>query len=504
MEHIQAPKLARKNPETARLDAEKADEEKIDQEQNTQEQEDQKVDRCCVCNSGTEIEELIVTTCCCRVVGSLCFEEGLDETGECVLCQQELSPHEIPNPAPPSMEDGQYLEHFVEQELSPHETPNPAPPSMEDGQSLEHFVEKVCPQPMAGDDGYEVPLEKLTASFTLRLFDQRVINLLRDKNPEELLKILHEALEDDPSRIHLFPRLGWLSRASQLESGDVEVFVRRKVVENLKHVNGNTSWAQSLETQIIAGIPSYKVETRISGDNNLRLTDPLDNSKAIMELVGLGNTKFLNRPDDIYEMRWLKVDTNGEKQGSKVLIAFSTPKQANEAIMQGLWWNGKQYPCKKPESLCPTKFQQCMRCQEIGHSEPDCTSPIRCHICAGPHGESECVGTNYRCALCGRAHVTRNKRCPQIKAEKRRIQFLTHFYCDEEGEPVSTGSANLKNSPSPATPDSSPMEKASDNSSKIYTSVREFNRLEQEKRRQKVARATQKKLKKMTIPRAQL
>ena len=45
------------------------------------------VDRCCVCFTLNREEEHLTTLCCLRAIGSICFEEALQETGKCYLCQ---------------------------------------------------------------------------------------------------------------------------------------------------------------------------------------------------------------------------------------------------------------------------------------------------------------------------------------------------------------------------------------------------------------------------------
>lgn len=45
------------------------------------------VDRCCMCSTSASEEELMTTPCCLRAVGSICFEERLQEIGKCCFCQ---------------------------------------------------------------------------------------------------------------------------------------------------------------------------------------------------------------------------------------------------------------------------------------------------------------------------------------------------------------------------------------------------------------------------------
>ncbi len=53
----------------------------------SEEQSEGTVDRCCMCLTPASEEELMTTPCCFREVGSICWQERMQETGECCLCQ---------------------------------------------------------------------------------------------------------------------------------------------------------------------------------------------------------------------------------------------------------------------------------------------------------------------------------------------------------------------------------------------------------------------------------
>ena len=52
-------------------------------------------DRCCVCSTLASKEELMTTPCCIQAVGSLCFEEELQEDGRCCLCKAHPSKSDV-------------------------------------------------------------------------------------------------------------------------------------------------------------------------------------------------------------------------------------------------------------------------------------------------------------------------------------------------------------------------------------------------------------------------
>ena len=80
----------------------------------SEEQKEGSSDTCCVCGTSANEEELTITTCCSKYVGSLCFEEGLQETGKCCLCQRTKNTFESPKHDESSEQDQDYKFHFVD------------------------------------------------------------------------------------------------------------------------------------------------------------------------------------------------------------------------------------------------------------------------------------------------------------------------------------------------------------------------------------------------------
>ena len=80
----------------------------------SEEQKEGSSDTCCVCGTPANEEELTITTCCSKFVGSLCFEEALQETGKCCLCQRTQNIFESPKHDESSEQDQDYKFHFVD------------------------------------------------------------------------------------------------------------------------------------------------------------------------------------------------------------------------------------------------------------------------------------------------------------------------------------------------------------------------------------------------------
>ncbi len=71
------------------------------------------VDRCCVCSTISTEEESMTTPCCLRAVGSICYEEALQETGKCCLCQVHQSRPSSRSSRSLSDSTSEYKVHFA-------------------------------------------------------------------------------------------------------------------------------------------------------------------------------------------------------------------------------------------------------------------------------------------------------------------------------------------------------------------------------------------------------
>ena len=371
-------------------------------ERSREEQSDDE-NKCCVCGSADDVEELLLTKCCSKVVGFLCYEESMYETMVCCLCREDLSPRtELINKN--FGYDRQYKRHF-ETHIS------------SDISGSEQWTGK--PQP------------RLTARFVLRLFDQRVIQSLRIVDEERLLGDLYNVLKNDELRVHAYPKRRWFSDAKQLESGDVEVFVDRQVIPNMKLVNGNTSWGRALQDHLLSRLTTYDVRMDDVRVGSMELGDGDIKIKVLAELVGSNASRLhysIDKPEDIPEIRWLGTRFTKRLQSSAILT-FSDATQANQVIAKGLHWDDVHHHCMKARK--PLKLKQCTRCQQFGHIRKQCPYSVTCSRCGGGHGSNICTKETFKCALCGGAHGARQWICPSKKLAQQKLIEDNRFYPEE-------------------------------------------------------------------------
>ena len=70
-------------------------------------------DRCCMCSTEASDEELMMTPCCLRAVGSICFDEGLQKNDKCCLCQVHPYQTNLPPLEEPPDGASDYKVHFI-------------------------------------------------------------------------------------------------------------------------------------------------------------------------------------------------------------------------------------------------------------------------------------------------------------------------------------------------------------------------------------------------------
>lgn len=109
-------------------------------------------------------------------------------------------------------------------------------------------------------------------------------------------------------------------------------------------------------------------------------------------------------------------------------IAFSTEKEAKQAISQKLFVLGVSVRAEKLHSTPPST--QCTNCQKFGHFENKCKGTTACRICGKGHSTSAhkcntcstkgktCVHTLPLCANCKGPHTADNSHCEVFLATK--------------------------------------------------------------------------------------
>lgn len=418
----------------------------------SEERNEESLDQCCVCSTLASEEELMTTECCAKVVGSICFEEALQETGKCCLCHETQNSVESSKLTLHPVHDPTYKFHFVktqdqaegfetdEQAMNIADKPETGidcPSQQESGPSLatEKYAEtangfgkrskrtarasEACnlkgkpaqdkgtpsngstkPSQESHATSIHKKLQRLdplehgskgsstTATWVLKLFDQAVISYLKELSVEELLSTVYEALKQGLPST--FHGITFFG-ALITEGGHVRIKYGIVQGQAPNLMGGTASWAGILENFVRARSATYSVMMHNVEIDSMKLFDEFQKTRAIEELVSSNASamQFLSQPDDVRFIRWTMKERNLQTAKiGSVTMGLATAAQANEVIARGLLWKGQRRYCVKEGPK--KKLVQCDNCQGLGHAAEYCSSCTRCQTCAEGHQANEC------------------------------------------------------------------------------------------------------------------
>ena len=100
---------------------------------------------------------------------------------------------------------------------------------------------------------------------------------------------------------------------------------------------------------------------------------------------------------------------------------FALPEQANQAILHGLFCDGRNRLCQKHVPKFAVKH--CSKCRSWKHDKSTCNHRVRCPRCAArspKHTQKQCDG-EVRCCNCDGSH---HYRSPQCAVKTARMNWL--------------------------------------------------------------------------------
>lgn len=377
-------------------------------------QNDGTIEKCCLCLTPASEEELVTTPCCQRSIGSICFEERLEETGKCCLCQA-YQPESHPSYLATPWEDTTgYKHHFTTVSAPPTKLQASLPPK------------ETTPHSKEGDDHH------VTKSHRLKLIDPDVIYHLKEVRKGDLLDLVHSALIE-PLRQTVCK--GFFHQAGSV-NGKFDVLICLKCSQEPDLMQGMKDWPRAFESFVLTTqLQSFKVTVDHIQIGTMKISQSFDKSTTIRTLVEDNTSvlKSLTSPADIRGICWnKKIIGLNPIESTSITITFRTAQQANEAIEQGILWHHQRRLCRR-QGAHP-RITQCGHCQAYGHRYKDCCSTPRCCICAGDHLSTACAHDPavdkacLKCVLCSGRHEATSENCMSRKIERERLQLENRFY----------------------------------------------------------------------------
>ncbi|KAG0160608.1 hypothetical protein PDIDSM_8138 [Penicillium digitatum] len=128
------------------------------------------------------------------------------------------------------------------------------------------------------------------------------------------------------------------------------------------------------------------------------------------ELVRQNSHSWGDTQVEILHLGWL-VKPGKRREGS-IIIEFTDPVVANQAITQGTLW---QHQVHQTTRFCREgRSKLCLKCQKPGHVHSQCLNEYQCGHCAKQHPTWECAkqgDVEVKCANCGGGHRPTSDAC---------------------------------------------------------------------------------------------
>lgn len=204
-----------------------------------------------------------------------------------------------------------------------------------------------------------------------------------------------------------------LSAAILLDSGNVKVVAHAEHREDLARLVQTAAWHDSFERNL-GPLPNQTYDVRM---HNVRVGSMVIETRKQKSVTirMLADTNFLTTSQHskcgiIRNISWCCHHSGTKKRKAKggLMVEFVSPEQANEALADGLYWQGTRHRCDIADQL-RFGLQRCQNCQGYGHLLETCSAKPQCGKCAGPHPADICTSDRVTCALCGGPHTSTSR-----------------------------------------------------------------------------------------------
>ena len=256
-------------------------------------------DRCCMCLTVASDEELMTTPCCLRAVGSICFEEGLQDNGTCCLCKEHPYNSNLQSSGEPSDGATDYKVHFV--------------PASQTEEQVGHLT---------------------TVSHRFKLLDRDVIHHVKGVDEESLLDLVYSAFRE---RVHRTACKGFFQRAQVLDRRYIGLSICLTCSQDPDLMTGLKNGSSVFESFVLTTqLRRYQVTLYHIQIGTMSIVRGVDKSKTIKILLEKNASvlKSFQKPVDIRAIYWTQsIGDLRPLDYAAITVTFSTAQQANEAIL---------------------------------------------------------------------------------------------------------------------------------------------------------------------------
>ncbi|KAI9045127.1 putative RNA-directed DNA polymerase from transposon X-element, partial [Aspergillus affinis] len=200
--------------------------------------------------------------------------------------------------------------------------------------------------------------------------------------------------------------------ARQLRSGDLSLALRTATEAETARIYDK--WANCMSNGATLRRPTWGVVVHGIPIKSIQdLSDQGEQDRVASELLD-ENKEGWNQKPDIRRVTWLTHPSNHKNQKfSALIVEFSDPRHANEAIMKGTIWASDNRTTVLYDRNA--RIRRYFKCH--GHIKIVYSNKITCGLCAEGHETRSCVqrsatgSQGRKCAGCGKTHAAWSRIC---------------------------------------------------------------------------------------------
>jgi hypothetical protein len=263
----------------------------------------------------------------------------------------------------------------------------------------------------------------------VKIRDSDTRESLRRRTPREIVEQAERTREQAARKKASAPLGGGCHflAAKVLPSGDIKMTANSASGAEIlrKHADG---WLKSFGPAAHVRRPTWGVVAR-GVDTKTMALSPETMEVMAKELIRQNShswgDSYEDREVEILHLGWL-IKPGKRREGS-IVIEFTDPVVANQAIAQGTLWHHQVHQttrfCREGRS------KLCLKCQKPGHVHSQCLNEHQCGHCAKGHPTWECPSKHsdtvveIKCANCGAGHRPTSDACKVRTAAKEEAKL---------------------------------------------------------------------------------
>ena len=250
--------------------------------------------------------------------------------------------------------------------------------------------------------------------ITIKVTDTAFIDRWRARSSNDLRvalnKEIHASINQNIAALTLVA-------AKQLASGDVQVHTATpKDMETLRKDQG---WIKIMGANSKMVTPTYGVIAHGIPKRSINVQD----QKIIIQRMTADNATSIPGLEIVY-IGWLVKEQKDHKKDASIVIEFTQPEHANQAISKGVIWDSVVHYREYYDRTC--RIKPCFKCYKYGYINTQCGAKQRYGFCAEEYDTKECpsrdISTKAKYTACNGPHKAWDEKYVERVKERAKVQ----------------------------------------------------------------------------------